>query len=101
MYEADRSIALTRVKQRVCITLFIAPANFALNVALSRINDTTVYLYSLFREIITPEPVFLILVATASLDWAHSLGAQICAEVLNFKFYAAQFDYITFAKFIV
>jgi len=38
---------------------------------------------------------------TPTFDWTHSLGAQISSEVLNFKFYATEFDNISFAKFII
>jgi hypothetical protein len=60
---------------------------------LSRVNNTTVYFYSLFREIITSKPIFFILVST-SFDWTHGLRAEFGAEILDFKFYAAKLDYI-------
>jgi hypothetical protein len=65
MNEANRSIALARIQKRVAIALLVAPADFALDVALCGIDNSAVNLYGFLREIIAPDPVLILLVPDA------------------------------------
>lgn len=100
MNKADGPIALTRVKQWVRIALLIAPAYLALYIALSGIDDPAVNLNRFLGEIISTQPVLLILIATA-LNRTHRLRTQLRAEVLDLELDATELDYVAFAEFIV
>ena len=62
MNEANRSIALARIQKWVAIALLVAPAYLALDVALCGIDNPAVNLYGLFREVISADPVLILLV---------------------------------------
>ena len=65
MNKSDRAVALARIQQWITGGLLVAPADLALYVALGGINDAAVDFDGLFREVITANPVLLLLITSA------------------------------------
>ena len=117
MNEADRSVAFARVKQRVAIALLIAPANLTLYVALCSVHNTAINLNGLFREVISSQPILIILILIL-LDWSlssvhrwrtHAVSligvevrqAKLSSKVLDLELNAAKLNNITLFKSVV
>jgi hypothetical protein len=111
MNEANRSIALARIKKWVAIALLVAPTDLALDVALCGIDNSAVNLYGFFREVIATDPVLFLLVpdtlALLERGWTHgflsiNVGlAQLSAVVLDLELDPPQLDYVSLLQAIV
>jgi hypothetical protein len=111
MNEANRPIALARVQKRVTIALLVAPAYLALDVALCGIDNAAVDLDGFFREVITPDPVLLLLVSgpLALLEWGWTHGllsiyvslAELRAVVFDLELDPPQLYYVALLQPVV
>ena len=111
MNEANRPIALARVQEWVAIALLVAPADLALDVALCSIDNAAVNLDGFFREVITPDPVLLLLVSgpLALLEWGWTHGllsiyvslAELRAVVFDLELDPPQLYYVALLQPVV
>lgn len=66
--ETDGAVAFARVKQGVGCALFVAPAHFALDVGLRRVDNTAVDFDGLLGEVVPAEPIVAFLINLGFLD---------------------------------